>query len=158
MQFTKVDSSVFLVKLFWYNCLLRISFRYWNPLSKIMNDIESPRLEEQQSKIVLKKYPKESRLIDIYNIQLLPSLPLQMSAPMAEPSTLLIGARRLKAQQHHRVPMLAQARAPTPIPIPPAQPSVGPERTSPRRLTMAAAYTLATCHTRLRWRMWRRCS
>lgn len=57
-----------------------------------MNDTESPRLEEQQSKIVLKKYPKESQLIDIYNIQLLPSLPLQMSAPMAEPSTLPIGA------------------------------------------------------------------
>lgn len=57
-----------------------------------MNDTESPRLEEQQSKIVLKRYPKESRLIDIYNIQLLPSLPLQMSAPMAEPSTLPIGA------------------------------------------------------------------
>lgn len=57
-----------------------------------MNDTESPRLEEQQSKIVLKKYPKESRLIDIYNIQLLPSLPLQMSAPMAEPLTLPIGA------------------------------------------------------------------
>lgn len=57
-----------------------------------MNDTESPRLEEQQSKIILKKYPKESRLIDIYNIQLLPSLPLQMSAPMAEPSTLPIGA------------------------------------------------------------------
>lgn len=57
-----------------------------------MNDTESPRLEEQQSKIVLKKYPKESRLIDIYNIQLLPSLPLQMSAPMAEPSAPPIGA------------------------------------------------------------------
>lgn len=56
-----------------------------------MNDTESPRLEEQQSKIVLKKYPKESRLIDIYNVQLLPSLPLKMSAPMAEPSTLPIG-------------------------------------------------------------------
>lgn len=57
-----------------------------------MNDTESPRLEEQQSKIDLKKYPKESRLIDIYNIQLLPSLPLQMSVPMVEPSTLPIGA------------------------------------------------------------------
>lgn len=60
-----------------------------------MNDAESPRLEEQQSKIILKKYlssPKESRLIDFYKIQLLPSLPLQMSALTAEPSTLLIGA------------------------------------------------------------------
>lgn len=57
-----------------------------------MNDIESPRLEEQQSKIVLRKYPKKSRLIDIYIIQLLPSLPLQMSVPMVEPSTLPIGA------------------------------------------------------------------
>jgi hypothetical protein len=57
-----------------------------------MDDAESPRLEEQQSKIVLKKYPKESRLIDIYKIQLLPSLPLQMSALTAEPSTLPIGA------------------------------------------------------------------
>lgn len=58
---------------------------------KTMNDTEGLGLE-QQSKIVLKKGSNESRLINIYNIQLLPSLPLQMPAPMAEPLTLPTGA------------------------------------------------------------------
>lgn len=60
MQFTKVDSLVFfLVKLFWYIASSEDLYNCPGILSqKIMNDTESPRLEEQQSKIVLKNIPQ----------------------------------------------------------------------------------------------------